>query len=690
MDEVIVLSEKMKLSLSNKDNPNIIKLSPQKIMELPQMGERDIMRSLQLMPGISASNESSSGLYVRGGTPDQNLILLDGFTVYHVDHLYGFFSTFNTNAIKDINLYKGGFEAKYGGRISSVCEINGKDGNQKHVAGGGDLSLLSTNIYLEIPYKEKITSIIAFRRSYQGILYDKIFKKFNSGTSEQRPRGPMTQEYETTVTSYFYDLNTKITYRPSEKDVYSISFYNGADNLDNSNSPSMSMPGGMGGFRGFNADVTDKTNFGNIGSSLKWSRKWSSKLYQNSLIAFSRYYSERDRTTQMAIRNETSTSTIKNGTIENNKLNDYSFKTNFELQLTDFLKSDFGLQASHLLVNYDYSQNDTSKIIERNDKGTLISGYLQSQYRFFNNKLSINLGSRLTNYSNTTKKLYLEPRINIVYSLTPELKVSASAGRYYQFVSRVIREDISSGSRDFWILADTSRVPVSMAYHYITGISYENNEYIFSAEAYYKNIEGLTEFNQRIVPAHRQLTYEENFYVGRGYVRGIEFLVQRKIGKINGWISYTLGQARNQFDVYGESFFPSLQDVRHELKIVGLYAYKKWHFSADWIYASGKPYTAPAGTYSLHLLDGTTQSFVAVGYKNSARMPAYHRLDISATYEFPMFDSNADGSLSFSIFNLYNRKNVWYKEFQIVEGVSVENNVSYFGITPNITFSIKF
>jgi len=500
----------------------------------------------------------------------------------------------------------------------------------------------------------------------------------------------MTQEYETTVTSYFYDLNTKITYRPSEKDVYSISFYNGADNLDNSNSPSMSMPGGMGGFRGFNADVTDKTNFGNIGSSLKWSRKWSSKLYQNSLIAFSRYYSERDRTTQMAIRNETSTSTIKNGTIENNKLNDYSFKTNFELQLTDFLKSDFGLQASHLLVNYDYSQNDTSKIIERNDKGTLISGYLQSQYRFFNNKLSINLGSRLTNYSNTTKKLYLEPRINIVYSLTPELKVSASAGRYYQFVSRVIREDISSGSRDFWILADTSRVPVSMAYHYITGISYENNEYIFSAEAYYKNIEGLTEFNQRIVPAHRQLTYEENFYVGRGYVRGIEFLVQRKIGKINGWISYTLGQARNQFDVYGESFFPSLQDVRHELKIVGLYAYKKWHFSADWIYASGKPYTAPAGTYSLHLLDGTTQSFVAVGYKNSARMPAYHRLDISATYEFPMFDSNADGSLSFSIFNLYNRKNVWYKEFQIVEGVSVENNVSYFGITPNITFSIKF
>ena len=176
---VTITALKDEVVMANKENINVVKITPRKLEQLPGLGERDIMRSFQLMPGISASNESSSGLYVRGGTPDQNLILYDGFTVYHVDHLYGFFSAFNSNALKDIQLYKGGFESRFGGRLSSVTEITSKEGNQKRFNIGGDISLLSTNVFAEIPIGDKFTSFIAFRKSYQGPIYDYIFKKFN-------------------------------------------------------------------------------------------------------------------------------------------------------------------------------------------------------------------------------------------------------------------------------------------------------------------------------------------------------------------------------------------------------------------------------------------------------------------------------------------------------------------------------
>jgi hypothetical protein len=697
--EVVVKSEKQNLNLSSADEISLIKMSPKKIAELPQLGEKDIMRSFQLMPGINASNESSAGLNVRGGTPDQNLVLFDGFTVYHVDHLYGFYSAFNPNAVKDINLYKGGFESKYGGRLSSVCEITGKDGNQKNISAGGDISLLSANAYLEVPIGQKFSSIIAFRRSYQGYMYDKLFSKFNtqstSSANRPQPMGRFGQSFENTVTSYFYDLNGKFTYRPNDKDIVTLSIYNGADNLDNSNNPGMTMgPGGSGGpggggFRGFNSQRNDITDFGNIGSSLKWSRKWSNRLYNNTLVSFSNYYSKRDMTNQTTIETDTSSRTMKLGTLENNDLVDYSLKTNFELQVTDNQKMEFGLHISQIHVKYDFSQDDTSKILDRNDKSILPAGYLQDNIKFLNDKLTLIPGLRNTWYQKTGK-LYFEPRLNANYKLTHLIKLGVSVGKYYQFISRVVREDISSGSRDFWILADETRVPVSNAIHYIGSIAYEDNDFLYSIEAYYKSLKGITEYSQRIVPARRQLSYEENFYNGVGYSRGIELLAQRKTGNFNGWVSYTLGEARNQYDVYGKNYFPSLQDIRHEFKIVGIYRYKQWVFSGNWIFASGRPYTQPLGSYSLTMLDGNTQSYIAVGAKNMARLPNYHRLDLSATYDFPLFDKNVDGALSFSIFNVYNRTNVWYKEFMVIEGISIENNTNFLGITPNLSLTLKF
>jgi hypothetical protein len=293
LSEVTVRAHKDEVVFVKKSEVNIIKLSPAKIGQLPSLGEKDIMRSLQLMPGISASNESSSGLYVRGGTPDQNLVLYDGFTVYHIDHLYGFFSAFNSNALKDIQVYKGGFESRFGGRISSATEITSKEGNQKQINFGFDLSLLSTNVYAELPIGDKFTSFIAFRKSYQGAIYDMIFKKFNRSRTIAAPdvgTGPGRRFSQSTeITSYFYDLNGKFTWKPSDMDIISLSIFNGTDKLDNSFSSNIPSFGQFNA--NFSMNSVDLTKYGNIGSSLKWSRKWSDKLYGNTLVSYSNYYS---------------------------------------------------------------------------------------------------------------------------------------------------------------------------------------------------------------------------------------------------------------------------------------------------------------------------------------------------------------------------------------------------------------
>ncbi|HEY1039915.1 MAG TPA: TonB-dependent receptor, partial [Bacteroidia bacterium] len=586
---VNIVADREDVVLSKKEDVSVIKMTPKKLEQLPNLGERDVMRSFQLMPGVSASNESSSGLYVRGGTPDQNLVLYDGFTVYHVDHLYGFFSAFNSNALKDVQLYKGGFESRFGGRLSSVTEITGKDGNQKKFNIGGDVSLLSVNAFAEIPIGEKFSSVIAFRRSYKGIIYDKIFEKFNNSSSSSSastqptggggPGGGMgSRQQETKVTSFFYDLNGKFTYKPTSRDIISLSIFNGTDKLDNSSS--FSAPSFGSSSSNFSMSSTDLTKYGNIGSSLKWARKWADKFYGNTIFSYSNYYSDRDRSqTRTAANSSGESTTTSSGIFENNDLKDYSVKSDYQWDLFNFSQLQFGVFGTYFDIDYTYAQNDTTTVLDKHNKAYLAGAYLQNKFKLFKNRVQFVPGIRAS-YFETTKQTYYEPRGSLSINLTKKLTLKGATGKYYQFANRVTREDILSGSKDFWLLSDGNSVPVSSAIHYIGGISYENNNYLFSSEAYYKQIENLTEYSLRFNASPGGVSYSENFFTGNGYARGIEFLVQKKSGKFNGWISYTLGEARNKFEVYSDSYFPANQDVTHEFKIVALYKYKRWDFSA--------------------------------------------------------------------------------------------------------------
>ncbi|PKP04642.1 MAG: TonB-dependent receptor [Bacteroidetes bacterium HGW-Bacteroidetes-6] len=692
---VSIFGSRDELVLANKNDVSIIKLTPKKLDQLPGIGEKDIMRSFQLMPGISASNESSSGLYVRGGTPDQNLVLYDGFTVYHVDHLYGFFSAFNANAVKDVQLYKGGFESRFGGRLSSVTEITGKDGNQKRFNMGVDLSLLSINGFVEVPFGTKFSSIITYRRSYKGALYNLIFDKFNKNdnTTDEPIAGPGgTRTQETKVTSYFYDLNGKFTYRPTTRDVVSLSFFNGTDKLDNSSSMNAPMFGSSNS--GFSMSSTDLTNYGNIGSSLRWSRKWTDKFYGNNVLSYSNYYSDRDRSQErLSVSSDDDTTTTNNGIFENNNLRDFSFRSENQWDIFHFSQLQFGFFGTYYDIQYSYAQNDTSTVLDKHNQALLTGGYLQTKLQFFGDKLLILPGVRAS-WFETTNKLYYEPRASLSLSLTKRISLKAATGRYYQFANRVTREDIMSGSKDFWLLSDGNNIPVSSADHYIAGLVFENNSILLSAEAYYKKLNNITEYSLRFNPSPVGVSYNENFFSGQGYSRGIEFLAQRKSGKLNGWVSYTLGESRSQFDVYSDKYFAANQDVTHEFKMVFLYSKKRWDFSLTWIYATGRPYTSPSGAYTITLLDGTTQDFYTVTDKNMLRLPDYHRCDIAATYKL-LKGVKSDtkrreiGNLGFSVFNLYNHKNVWYKQFTIEDGGIIETNVNYLGFTPNIILSLK-
>jgi ferric enterobactin receptor len=679
--------------LKASEGGNLIKMAPAKIAELPSLGEKDIFRTFQLMPGIGGSSGSSAGLYVRGGTPDQNLILYDGFTVYHQEHLFGMFSAFNPNAIKEVQLYKGGFEAKYGGRLASVMEIIGKTGNDKKFNAGCDFGFLGFNVYTEIPLWEKGSVFIAVRRSYKTFLYEKFLNSFSEKSSSAQavppvgegPGGGMPHMVEEQQpTSYFYDLNAKVTYKITLKDIISYSFFSGKDYFDNSRDVNRSR-GGMS----IDGGITDLTKWGNWGTSLKWSRKWNEKLYTNNLLSVSVYSNSKERSDSHTMMKSDSTSTAFNmGSMEDNVLKDFSFKTDNEWKLNSKNQIEFGAQYNHYDIAYKFSQNDTLSILNMLDKGDLLALYVQNRLKPFDKRMTLLPGIRISYYSKTANP-YFEPRFQSSYNLTPKLKLKASTGVFYQFANRIIREDIQSGSREIWILSDGEKIPVSRAIHFIGGASYETNNWLIDAETYYKKLSGLTEYTLRFTQQFgHSIDYSSLFYQGKGYTRGLDILLQRKFGKFTGWIGYTLSETRYNFAVYGNGYFSASQDVTNEFKLVCIYKLNRWVLSGTWIYATGLPYTQPIGGYVLTMPDGTTISSIIPGSKNAARLPDYHRLDISAKYDFTMGETGK-GTIGFSLFNLYNRKNVWYKEFSVDETGLTETNINLLGITPNISLTLQ-
>ena len=693
LEEVVLSLDSGKEIIQMNKNVSQISLSPKKLASIPNLGEKDIFRALQLLPGISGTNESSSGLYIRGGTPDQNLVLLDGFTVYHVDHFYGFFSAFNSDVIKDVQLFKGGFPAKYGGRISSVMDLTGKTGNSNKFTLSSSISLLSANATVEIPIGNKANILISGRRSYTDILKSRLYKSIFDLYNDSAPTNNSNLPFQARVVQnqlqpsfYFYDLNAKLSYKPSEKDIISVSIYNGEDNLDSSRENQNTILRGTEEERTIITDIEDLLNWGNLGSSVRWARQWSDRFYTNIVGAYSNYFSQRKRINNLNIQLADSTINNKIGLLEDNNLKDYTLRIHNEFKINSKHSLEFGGQLTKNEVDYKYSINDTTTVVSQNDKGFLSTVYLQDKWDPIKN-LSIIGGIRATHFD-ISDDIFYEPRLSISYQLNNQVELKGAWGKYYQFVNRIVREDVSQGSRDFWLLANGNNSPISFSRHSILGVSYEIENWLFDIEYFEKEMTGLTEFSLRFQSALGANPNDQLFFEGTGISRGIDFLIQKKIGVYTGWLGYTLSEVVHSFPDLANNPFYALNDQRHELKIVNVLKKGQWDFGATWVYGSGKPYTAPKGIYTIKLLDGTETEYVNVGDKNGPRLAPYHRLDLSATYNFNV--GSGKGSMGLSLFNLYNRSNTWYKEFEIIESEIIETNVNYLGFTPSLFFNVSF
>ncbi len=692
LNEITVQAKSFKI-MNATEGISTLRIAPEKLALLPNVGEVDIFRSLQLMPGVSSSNESSSGLFVRGGTPDQNLVLFDGMTVYNVDHFFGFFSAFNADAVKDVQLFKGAFPAKYGGRLSGVVDLTGKTGNPNKFSGNVGANLLSAKASVQVPIFGKGSLLVSGRRSYTDILrsnvYESIFSVFNQSASNVPDA---IRDNLTTVEPdfYFYDFNAKLSFQPSEKDVVSLSFYNGEDNLIEQNNIDLDidLPGDTPD-RLVLIDIAEDSGWGNTGGSLKWSRQWNPKWYSNVLFAYSRYFSKYDRTVNLKITIPELDSTQLDQnftTFEDNEVLDYTFRFDNEIQLNEKHKVEVGVLAARVGVDYLLRRDDTLTILNEVQEGDYVAAYLSDTWKP-SKSLTINAGVRATYYG-LNEEIYYAPRFSAEWKVTDDFRLKTGVGRHFQFVNRVINESITEGSRDFWLLADDELIEVSSADHYVIGASYSYKGFVFDVEAYHKDFYNLAEFSLRF--QRNDTEVNELFFNGNGYARGTEFLIQKAQGKYTAWASYTLAEVIYTFPGLNDGNpFPALHDTRHEFKTVHSWeANEKWTLALTWIYASGKPFTEPDGQYTITLLDGSQNGYISVGEKNGSRLPDYHRLDVSATAKFDLW--GYDGTGSISVFNLYGRQNVWYREYDFQQSSPVISDILYLGFTPNVSATLSF
>lgn len=683
-------------------------LSPDLTRSLPNLGEQDIFRSMQLLPGVSGSNESSSGLVVRGGTIDQNLVLFDDFTVYHVDHVFGFFSAFNNNAIKDVQFYKGGFGAKYGGRMSSVVDITGKDGKTEQFGIGASVSLLSTNAVVEQPFADGAGSfILTGRKSYQSDLYNDILESV-TGENQNAQAGTSTPgqfalgRFSIEPESYFYDMNAKLTYRLPNDDKFSISFYNGADELDNSRdvdgnadiSRLCELFDGNGPFGGtfceeeisFAVGTIDLSEWGNTGISAKYSHQWNDRLDTNFVISASEYFSYRDRLINTQVIYEDSDdepTTGESSSNEDNQLDDFTVKIENDYYLNQWNTLSFGLQYTQQNIDFSLIQKG-DLVLETKNEGATSTVYIEDEIVI--NALTVIPGLRVSKYS-INDEVYTEPRLSISYELNDTTQLRAAFGDYHQFALSVARQSIEEGPRNFWTLADGETVPVSKSSHFILGTTHYVGNYNFNIELFHKEYEGLSEFTQQTRPIRNEdgtgltLILEQEFHTGSGTASGVELFLQKNIGDLTGWVGYTFSEVIYDFPTVSDTTYFADQDATNEFKTVLMYRWGDWDLASTFIYATGRPYTEVLG-----VVEDTFPPTYEVGAKNDLRYDDYHRLDLSFTYNFSR--RGLDGQAGLSIFNLYDRKNQWYTEYEIIEGEILETEITYRGFTPSLFFKV--
>lgn len=669
LEEVTVTSRRKSDNIS-KAIMGVQKLSIEEIKNIPVLfGEQDVLKTLQLLPGIKSAGEGNSGFYVRGGSADQNLILLDEAVVYNPSHLLGFFSTFNSDAIKDVTVYKGGMPSEYGGRLSSVLDIKMNDGNnQKYVVNGG-IGLISSRLNIEGPIaKDKGSFTISARRTYAD-----LFLKLSKDTTLNND------------VLYFYDINAKANYKLSNKDHLYLSAYTGRDDL------------GLGSIFGL--------KYGNLTSTLRWNHVFNSRLFSNTSLIYSNYNYVID------------INSGKNDITITSRIRDWNLKQDFQYFINADNKLNYGVDIKrHSILPGTITTSGTSSFNDLNlEKKLSLEGAAYVSHEWSATpKINITYGVRLSNFSalgpgtfytynsdGTTKDstvyssgkvvksyTYLEPRFATSYKIQDNNSIKFSYTRNIQNL-HLLSNSTGTSPTDLWIGSSNNVKPeiadqVSLGYFE----NFKKNLYEFSAEVYYKSMQNQIDYkNGAKLNANANVEKELLFGEGRAY--GLELFLKKKYGKLNGWIGYTLAKTERKIDgINNNQWYNATQDRTHELSIVGIYkASAKWTFSSTFIYYTGNAVTYPSGKYTLN-----GQVYFYYPERNTYRMPNYIRLDLAATLQgkkTKKFDSN----WSFSVYNALNRANAFSIDFKQDPNDPTKTQAeqtTLFKLIPSITYNFKF
>ncbi len=648
------------------------KLNMAQINQVPVvLGEKDILKTITLMPGIKTAGAGNSGYYVRGGASDQNLILLDEATVYNASHLFGFFSTFNSDAIRDVSIYKGGgMPVEYGGRLSSVLDVKMNEGNNKDYTVQGGIGLIASRIKVEGPIvKDKGSFMISARRTYLDL--------FTKASKDSSINGSSL---------YFYDLNAKANYHFDDKNALFISGYFGKDVL---------------GLK----DVFG-TNWGNTTGTIRFNHIFSNKLFSNTSLIYSNYnYVIQGLSTD-------------NGFEATSKITDLNLKEDLQYNLSDTHHLKFGVNVLHHTIDpgaiSSTGSSSFNNVSTENRYGFEGAAYLSDEWTP-TNKLSIEYGARLSGFflngpgtfstynadgsilksqsyslgQNVKTYINLEPRISASYQLSDQSSIKASYGRNTQNI-HVLTNSTTSTPTDLYVMSSNNIKP-EISDQVSTGWfrNFADNQFEFSAEVYYKWMQNQIDYKDGAeLIANQNVESELTFGKGRSY--GLELFLKKKYGRFNGWLGYTLSKTENQFAAINNgNWYAARQDRTHDFSLVGIYQLsKRWSFSGSFIYSTGNAVTYPTGKYEVGGL--TTFSY---SERNGYREPANHRLDIGFTLEGKEH-LKYHSSWTFGLYNVYGHwdpYSITFRDSKTVPGTTEAVETSIFSTPiPSVTWNFKF
>ncbi len=679
--EVVIYTKRRDANVKNAQMGKI-DLSINQIKNIPAfMGEVDVLKAIQLLPGVRNAGEGNAGFYVRGGGPDQNLIMLDDAVVYNTGHLFGFFSIFNSDAIKNTSLIKGGMSAQYGGRLSSVLDIAMKDGNMNKTQVDGGIGLIASRLSIQGPIKkDKASYMISARRTY----VDVLVKPFISKSSAFYGSG-----------YYFYDLNAKVNYRFSEKDRLYLSGYFGRDVFNFNNAK-----------RSFKSNIP----WGNSTATLRWNHVFSRRLFANTTLVFNDY-----KFRFAAAQNDFNIA-LASG------IRDGNAKIDFDYYPLPKHKMKFGgLYTFHKFIPNVVSGQQDSTVFQPNNESVKYANetalYVQDDWDL-SDKIKINYGLRWSSFTqvgpftkferdadgnkidSTTYKSFepvksyggLEPRLTVRYALNDETSLKFAINRNYQYI-HLVSNSGNTLPTDLWV-PSTYIVKPQISWQYAAGFfkNFNDNKFETSLELYYKDMRNQVDYKEGYTPSLRDP--ELDFVFGKAWSYGAELFVHKTRGRLNGWIGYTLSWTWRKFpDLNEGEKFPAKYDRRHDVSVVANYELnKKWRLGAVFVYGTGNATTLPERFY---FIDGVlTQEYSKV---NQYRLDAYHRLDLAATYTpVPKRKKKVQSSWVFSIYNVYSHLNPYFIYFDQTGNLQngdlqvQAKQVSLFPILPAVTWNFKW